>query len=105
MLLAIVDSIFRRRRRTLVVEKETFKQEMVVLGMRTSQGIALERFHVLCGQPLLEVTVDACIIFDSAALWFQWLLMMHVLMLLHCSTNIILPWAPSISMLMPCPRV
>ncbi|KAF9570615.1 radical S-adenosyl methionine domain-containing protein 1 [Mortierella alpina] len=54
------------RRRTVVVEKEIFKQEMVVLGMRTSQGIALERFHMLCGQPLLEY-LDADALSSSIA--------------------------------------
>ncbi|KAF9187565.1 radical S-adenosyl methionine domain-containing protein 1 [Haplosporangium sp. Z 767] len=41
------------RRRTMVVDEEETKQELVVLGMRTKRGIELERFKRLTKQDLL----------------------------------------------------
>ncbi|KAG0265276.1 radical S-adenosyl methionine domain-containing protein 1 [Mortierella polycephala] len=44
--------------RTMVVNEEETKQELVVLGMRTKRGIELERFKRLTNQDLLAY-VDA----------------------------------------------
>ncbi|KAF9916087.1 radical S-adenosyl methionine domain-containing protein 1 [Lobosporangium transversale] len=41
-------------RRRVAIEPDEFKQELIVLGMRTSRGIELSRFYQLTGQDLMK---------------------------------------------------
>lgn len=40
------------------IEPEDSRRELLVLGMRTRQGINLARFYHLTGQDLLEVSIQ-----------------------------------------------
>ncbi|KAF9929062.1 radical S-adenosyl methionine domain-containing protein 1 [Linnemannia zychae] len=46
------------RRKTVEVGPEDSKRELLVLGMRTRQGVDFDRFARLTGQDLLEVSLD-----------------------------------------------